>query len=81
MLTLYSPDFEVISKKKVFTIQRADFTRKWPIAAFGLFQIDLILFMCTLGLGWWGRMHSPPPIFLQIRCWPWLLHYVHKKVK
>ena len=51
MLTLFSPDFEVISKKKkkkkkvkVFTVQQADFTRKWLIAVFALIQISLIIY-------------------------------------
>ena len=48
-MPLFSPDSEVISrKKKVFTIQRADFTCKWLITVFGLFQISLIMFMCTV---------------------------------
>ena len=45
-MPLISMDFEVISiinkKERVFTIQRADFTRKWLITVFGLFQISLI---------------------------------------
>ena len=52
-MPLFSTDFEVISKnkkikKRVFTMQRADFTRKRLIIVFDLFQISLIIFICTV---------------------------------
>ena len=50
-MALFFTNSEVIFKRnkiKVFTIQRADFTCKKLITVFGLFQISLIIFICTV---------------------------------